>query len=80
MNDILAAFGIEQLKKIETILDKKVELANAYFKHLSEFTEIKTPLVPTYVDRPSWYMYGLSLPRSLRNNLITHLDALKDRD
>ena len=41
VNDILAAFGIEQLK-IETILDKKVELVNAYFKHLSEFTEIKT--------------------------------------
>ena len=59
MTDILAALGIEQLKKIDSILEKKVEIAKKnYTKYFSNLPNISVPLIPDYVDRPSWYNYS----------------------
>ena len=51
MTDILAAVGIEQLKKIDSILDEKVKIADFYKKKFKETETVETPFVPDYVDR-----------------------------
>lgn len=73
MTDILAAFGIEQLKKIDLLLDKKVSLAKNYTEFFSNNEDIQTPTIPNYVNRPSWYMYSITLNRKIRNKLIEYL-------
>ena len=73
MTDILAAFGIEQLKKIDSLLDKKVYLAKKYTEFFSDNKDIQTPAIPNYVNRPSWYMYSITLNKKIRNKLIEHL-------
>ena len=73
MTDILAAFGIEQLKKIDLLLDKKVYLAKKYTEFFSDNKDIQTPVIPNYVNRPSWYMYSITLNKKIRNKLIEHL-------
>ena len=46
MTDISAAFGIEQLKKIDNLLNKKVMIAEKYTKSFSENKNIVPPYVP----------------------------------
>jgi len=73
MPDILASIGIVQLKKIDNILNEKVQIANYYNKKLSN-EKIIVPFVPDYVDRPSWYMYSITIDQLKRNDLIAHLN------
>ena len=74
MTDILAAIGIEQLKKIDSILDEKVRLANFYSIKFTENQFVKPPFVPKYIDRPSWYMYGIKVDESCRDKLLNFLE------
>ena len=63
MTDILAALGVEQLKRIDTILEKKVSIASFYSEEIGKIDGIRTPYVPSYVGRPSWYNYSINLSR-----------------
>lgn len=74
MTDILAAVGIEQLKKIDFILDEKVKIADLYKKKFEEIESVETPFVPDYVDRPSWYMYGIKVNELKRDELLKYLE------
>ena len=76
MTDIQAALGIEQLKRIEHILNEKVALARHYTEIFSETESIKPPHVPDFVDRPSWYLYSIILDDKIRDKLIDHLNSL----
>ena len=73
MTDVLAAIGIEQLKRIDTILDEKVILVQRYTEAFREVDGIHPPYVPSYVDRPSWYMYSITVDEKIRDPLIQHL-------
>ena len=74
MTDILAAIGIEQLKKIDYIQDEKVKLAEFYKKSFEKSKYVEPPFVPDYVDRPSWYMYGIKVNELYRDKLLKYLE------
>lgn len=73
MTDISAAFGIEQLKKIDSLLNQKVKIAEKYTKSFSKNKNITPPYVPNYVNRPSWYMYSITVDQEVQRPLIDHL-------
>ncbi len=73
MTDITAAIGIEQLKKIENILNQKQKIAKFYNNLFKDYNNITTPFVPEYSTKPTWYMYSISVEQKLRNRLIEHL-------
>lgn len=50
LTDIQAAIGLEQLKKLPKILEKRKYLAERYNKLLSEIKYIKTPFIPIFAD------------------------------
>jgi perosamine synthetase len=77
MTDILAALGIEQLKKIDTLLNEKVAIAEVYTRAFSGIDGIRAPFVPDYADRPSWYMYSVTVSPSYRDALLEHLAELQ---
>ncbi len=68
--DICAAFGIEQLKRIEWIMEEKNKIALYYNKAFSGNPLITTPYVAPYVGRHSWYMYCLKLDKSVDRDLV----------
>lgn len=70
MTDIQAAIGIEQFKRIDFILDKKVEIANYYNQAFNSFQNLDEPFVPDFIDRPSWYMYCIKMESNKRNKLM----------
>ena len=77
MTDILAALGIIQMNRIDSILDEKDQLAVNYKKSFQETNWLKTPFVPEYVTRHSWYNYTISLDSPFRDDLIDYLDKNK---
>ena len=76
MTDIPAAIGIEQLKKVDFVLEKKDRIAERYSEAFREDPDISPPFVPEYVDRHSWYMYAVSLREGLdRDRVISDLKS-----
>ena len=74
MTDVLAALGVEQLKRIDKILDKKVAIANFYTEELEKIGSVRAPFIPSYVGRPSWYNYSITVDRFQRDGLIKHFE------
>jgi perosamine synthetase len=70
MTDLIASFGLEQLKKIKTIIVKKNRAANYYNKKLTEIKNILIPRFPDYKCTSSWYNYTISLPNEKKRNLL----------
>tara|TARA_B100000989_G_scaffold299039_1_gene292365 strand:- start:16027 stop:17136 length:1110 start_codon:yes stop_codon:yes gene_type:complete len=77
MTDILAAIGIEQIKKIDSLLNKKVSIAENYSKAFNEIDGIEPPFVPNYVNRPSWYMYSIRVNPLIQKDLIDYMTRCK---
>ena len=58
MNDIQAALGISQLKRIKTIVKKRNNIANYYFKKLKKF-----PITLPFIDQDSYSSFHLFIIR-----------------
>lgn len=80
LTDISAAFGIEQLKRVEKIMTLKSKVAAYYSEALSGEVLITIPEVPGFCDRPSWYMYCLMLDPSVDRDKVVALMAEQNVD
>jgi perosamine synthetase len=78
MNEVQAALGIAQLKRMDDINEKRIEAAKYYTKRLSEIEGIVTP----YEAEDRTHLYHLYVIRVLkekfgidRNDLFNNLSA-----
>jgi dTDP-4-amino-4,6-dideoxygalactose transaminase len=60
MTDIQAAVGLEQLKRLETIVGRRRELAARYSEALSSHPWLEPPYVPDYAE-PNFQSYAVRL-------------------
>ena len=60
MTDIQAAVGIEQLKRLDDIIDERRSLAAHYAKLLSNIPYLEAPMVNDVI-RPNWQSYPVKL-------------------
>jgi perosamine synthetase len=75
MTDMQAAIGIEQMKKLRSILDARKLRANRYDKELGSIPHIRIPAVPPYA-RHNYQSYWIELLASApvdRNTLMAKL-------
>ena len=77
MIDILAAMGIEQLKRIDHIVAEKELIARKYSSEFANDPLISPPFLPAYVDQHSWYMYAISLSEDIDRNYV--VEKLKEK-
>lgn len=73
MTDISAAIGIEQLKKLKTIIKKKNIIAKYYDQYFNNINQVKLPSLPKYVSQHSWYNYSIIVDQKKRDKLINFL-------
>ena len=59
-NDIQAAIGIEQLKKVDNFIKRRKEIHEMYNLNLKNLDWIKLPNIPSHVDS-SYYMYHIQV-------------------
>lgn len=70
MTDISAALGRVQLSRMNWVAKRKKGIIENYNKSFKNMNKIKVPYIPTYVTRPSWYMYTISLDTSINRDDI----------
>ena len=57
MMDIQAAIGIHQLAKLDGFIDRRLELAEMYNRHLADVEELVLPKSAPYQQRHAWHLY-----------------------
>lgn len=60
LTDIQAAIGIEQLKKIEDIIQRRRQIAKIYQKELADISCLQAPVEPNYA-RSNWQSYPVKV-------------------
>ncbi len=60
MPDIAAALGLAQLRKVDTMRQRRAEIARRYNEAFAEYPEIETPTVREHVSH-AWHLYMLRL-------------------
>jgi dTDP-4-amino-4,6-dideoxygalactose transaminase len=74
MDEMSAALGIEQLKRIDEILAKRQRVADRYKKLLSKIDGVETPFVADYATSIGWFVYVIRLDEKIkRDNFMRHL-------
>jgi dTDP-4-amino-4,6-dideoxygalactose transaminase len=76
LTDVQAAIGIEQLKRLPEMLQRRRELADRYTELLSNIPGLSVPTEPAYA-RSNWQTYLVRLPNGLeqRDVMQKMLDA-----
>jgi perosamine synthetase len=74
MDEMSAALGVSQLKKLEVFLEKRERVARIYTEKLKGFSWVRPPVVKPYV-RMSWFVYVVTLQEGLdRDTVIGNLE------
>jgi aminotransferase len=59
MNNVTAAIGLAQLKKIDTFIGRRKAIHNAYTNELNQINDLKLPEIPDYEHTSSYYFYWI---------------------
>lgn len=75
MTDVQAAMGVEQMKKLPWILERKREIAHFYDAEIARIPGVEPPYVPDYAEH-SYQSYLIRLPASVdRDALLKEMAA-----
>jgi len=72
LSDIQAAIARVQLRKIETIIAERIEMAQVYDELLADVSTVKSPEAPTH-GRHVYQTYAVYLTRGNRDHIIAKL-------
>ncbi len=72
MNDIAAAIGLVQLKKLKANNLKREKITEIYNRELENISWIETPVVKDYA-KSSYHNYVIKVPQNLRDKLSNYL-------
>lgn len=69
LDEMSAALGVSQVKRLETFLSKRERVAQMYTERLKDLPWVRTPLVKPHV-RMSWFVYVVQLAEGLDRNRV----------
>ncbi len=69
MDEMSAALGVSQLKRIEGFLAKREQVAGWYAERLKELGRVRPPVVRPYV-RMSWFVYVVTLAEGIDRDAV----------
>ncbi|HHW40484.1 MAG TPA: DegT/DnrJ/EryC1/StrS family aminotransferase [Syntrophomonadaceae bacterium] len=69
MDEMSAALGVSQLKRIETFLAKREQVARWYGERLAGLDWVRPPVVKPYV-RMSWFVYVVTLAEGIERDAV----------
>ncbi|HOB43303.1 MAG TPA: UDP-4-amino-4,6-dideoxy-N-acetyl-beta-L-altrosamine transaminase [Bacillota bacterium] len=72
MTDIQAALGVSQLKKIDSFIERRNEIATCYIRALSDMAWLDLPVTMDGVTH-GWHLYTVLLNGIERNTLFSYL-------
>lgn len=69
MDEMSAALGVSQLRRIEVFLQKRARVASWYTERLRNVSGVRPPVVKPYV-RMSWFVYVVTLDEGLDRRAV----------
>jgi len=69
MDEMSAALGVSQLKRIETFIEKRGKVARLYTEKLKSLDFVRPPVVKPYA-RMSWFIYVVTLKDGLNRDEV----------
>jgi perosamine synthetase len=69
MDELSAALGVSQLRRLESFLSKRERVARAYTERLSTLEWIRPPMVKPHV-RMSWFVYVVTLAQGVEPDAV----------
>lgn len=74
MDEMSAALGLAQLKRIEELLEKRAQVAAWYNERIDEIPGLEKPYIAPTTTRMSWFVYVIRCGDGIdRNRLIEYL-------
>lgn len=70
MSELHAALGIEQMKKIDKILEKRSQVANIYNELLKDAKGVQIPCIDKHATKMSWFVYVIRLSDEYDRNEV----------
>jgi dTDP-4-amino-4,6-dideoxygalactose transaminase len=71
MNDLIASIGLTQLRRVDSFIQERRGIADAYDRSLAGISWIRRPPAPSHESLP--YFYWIQTPPAVRNRLAVHL-------
>ncbi len=65
IDEMSAALGLNQMRKIERILKMREEVARRYDELLEDVEGVRTPVIEDYTTRMSWFVYVVLLEEGI---------------
>jgi len=77
LDELSAALGVAQLKRIEQLLLKREHVARLYGQHLADIDGVETPHISSDTTRMSWFVYVVRLAQEVdRDSVMARLGEL----
>jgi perosamine synthetase len=70
MNDLMAAIGLAQLKKLDWMNERRARIIERYLSGIKELEDIR-PIYPYQLENSAYWIFGVRSPQ--RDDLIIHL-------
>jgi dTDP-4-amino-4,6-dideoxygalactose transaminase len=81
MNEITAALGLTQLRRIDQILARRKQIEQIYYDYVKSFEGIKDPYIGPDVTEVHWFLYlvhlGTRFTKSSRDAIVNDLHTEK---
>ena len=71
MDELSAALGVSQFKRLESFLEKRARVAQRYTERLATLDWVRPPQVKSHV-RMSWFVYVITLAAGLDRDAVIH--------
>jgi dTDP-4-amino-4,6-dideoxygalactose transaminase len=80
LTDIQAAIGIEQMKKLDYIIDKRNEIAHRYDSAFADIPFISTPSIPSYVTHHNYQTYWIEIKANSPVSRNAFMEAMNKKE
>jgi perosamine synthetase len=70
LNDMSAALGLAQLRRLETLLEARDAVARGYQERLAHLDDVTLPALATTTTRMSWFVFVVRLAKDIDRDAV----------
>lgn len=70
LDEMSAALGTAQMNRIETLLNKREQVARWYMERLAEIPAVEVPYIAPQTTRSSWFVFVIRLARGINREEV----------
>ncbi len=73
LDELSAALGLSQIKRLDALLDARQRTANWYNQHLAKIDDVQVPVVVDTTTRMSWFVYVIQVSKKINRDVLAEV-------